>query len=291
MTLEIHVQQITDYVATLPDRIDLGSPLFRTEGGHVAGRFLNARVASVFQPVMDLHRQRVVGHQGLLRVEAPGDSPLAPWSLFALTAGDAMLRHLDRLCRTLHTLNYFAHVDASQSLFLNVEERLLASVPDEHGRVFEGVLGKFGLSPQRVVIVFPRSVIAVPDVLARGARNYRARGYRVMVPISRCDERVLGMFNDAPVDLVKVDVSASLSAERLAAVAMALGENGVSLLAGRVESADLLKKVIDAGVEFAQGFVLGAPAALARRPLSQADFGSARALSHPDAENIGRGSQ
>ena len=115
---------IAKYVAALPDRFDIGPPLYRTEDGRVAGRFLNARVSSVFQPVVDLHRQLVLGHQGLLRVEASGNSPLAPWSLLALAASDAMLRHLDRLCRTLHTLNYFAEVDEGHCLYLNIEAPL-----------------------------------------------------------------------------------------------------------------------------------------------------------------------
>ncbi len=262
-----HAGRITEYVAALPGQVDLGAPVYRTDDGRVAGRFLKACVASVFQPIVDLRRQRVVGHQGLLRVEASGDSPLAPWSLFALAATDATLRHLDRLCRTLHTLNYFAHVDASQCLFLNIEQRLLASVPNDHGQVFEGILAKLGLCPGRVVIVFPRSAVTQPELLARAARNYRARDYRVMVPVSNWDERMLGLFAEAQVDLVRVDVMPGTEAERLSALALALGEHGVSLVAGRVESPDLLRSVIDASVDLAQGFVLGAPASLpARQP-------------------------
>jgi len=256
---------IAKYVATLPDRIDIGPPLHRTDDGRVAGRFLNARVSSVFQPIFDLSRQVVVGHQGLLRVDASGDSPLAPWNLFALAASDAMLQHLDRLCRTLHTLNYFADVDKSQSLFLNVEQRLLASVPRDHGKVFEGILARFDLSPRRVVIVFPRSVTGDPVLLRKAARNYRARGYRLLVPGTSWGDDFLRLVADAEIDLVKVDVAQGFNPDQLSAFGVALGENGVPLLVGRVESADLLKGIIEAGADLAQGFVLGTPAPLTRR--------------------------
>ena len=215
---------IARYVAALPDHVDIGPSLYRTEDGRVAGRFLNARVSSVFQPIVDLPRQAIVGHQGLLRIDATGDSPLAPWNLFALAASDAMLRHLDRLCRTLHTLNYFAEVDEGQFLFLNVEHRLLASVPDDHGKVFEGILAKFNLSPRRIVIVFPRTVVTDPGLLGRAARNYRARGYRVLVPVSNWNDDTLRLFDEAPIDLVKVDVAQRFNPDRLAAFGAALGE-------------------------------------------------------------------
>lgn len=129
---------------------------------------------------------------------------------------------------------------------------MLASVPNEHGKVFEGILAKFNLSTKRIVIVFPRTAVADPGLLGRAARNYRACGYRVMVPISSWDESALRLFAEAPVDLVKVYVVPGF-APRLAALALALGETGVLVLAGKVESADLLKKVIDANVNLAPG--------------------------------------
>ena len=199
-----------------------------------------------------------------------------------------MLRHLDRLCRTLHTLNYFAEVDEGHCLYLNIEHRLLASVPNEHGKVFEGILAKFNLSTKRIVIVFPRTAVTDPGLLGRAARNYRACGYRVMVPISSWDESALRLFAEAPVDLVKVDVVPGFASERLAALALALGESGVLVLAGKVESADLLKKVIDANVDLAQGFLLGAPAALPGRQPPQTPRVVANASPRPGRGSLGR---
>jgi EAL domain-containing protein (putative c-di-GMP-specific phosphodiesterase class I) len=198
----------------------------------------------------------------LLPIDTTGDSPLAPWSLFALAAGDATLRHLDRLCRTLHALNYFSHVDETQSLFLNVERRLLASVPSDHGKVFESILAQFNLSPRRIVIMFPRAIASDPSLLERAARNYRSRGYRVLVPASSWDDSTLRLFEELPVDLVKVDVVQGFRAERLAAFGAALRERGISLLASRVESAEMLTQVRETEVNLVQGFILGAPAPL-----------------------------
>jgi EAL domain-containing protein (putative c-di-GMP-specific phosphodiesterase class I) len=253
--------QIENYVAALPGSVDAARPFYRTQGAHVAGCFHKARVSSVFQPIVELARQSVVGHQGLLRIDGSDDSAPAPWNLFSRAVDDAALRQLDRLCRTLHTLNYFSQADEDKFLFLNVEERLLATVPDNHGRVFKGIMAKFGLTTGRVVIMFPRAVVEHPWWFERAARNYRSHGYRVLVPVGTWDDR-LRLFEDIPVDLVKVDVAPGFNPKRLAAFGAALGKRGIALLAGRVESAELLEQIRESEVGLAQGFALGRPAAL-----------------------------
>jgi EAL domain-containing protein (putative c-di-GMP-specific phosphodiesterase class I) len=250
---------IARYVATLPASEAAACPLFRSDESRVAGRFFNCRVSSVFQPIVELSQGRVAGHHGLLRIDGQGEAPLAPWGLFALAAGDAMLRQLDRLCRTLHALNYFPQVDDEQWLFLNVEPRLLATVPSEHGKVFERILAKFGLTPRRIVIDLPRSVIADPWLLERVARNYSVRGYRVAVPVDSWDEATLRLLEGVSADIVKVDVRLGMAPRRLKAFAAALRERGILLLARRIETAELLQLVAQSGADLAQGYYLGVP--------------------------------
>lgn len=264
--------QIENYVAALPESVDAARPFYRTQGAHVAGCFHKARVSSVFQPIVDLARQSVVGHQGLLRIDGSDDSAPAPWNLFSRAADDAALRQLDRLCRTLHALNYFSQADEDKFLFLNVEERLLATVPDNHGRVFKGILAKLGLTARRVVIMFPRAVVEHPWWLERAARNYRSHGYRVLVPAGTWDN-TLRLFEDISVDVVKVDVAPGFNPKRLAAFGAALSERGIALLAGRVESAELLEQVRESEVGLAQGFALGRPT-----PVPNAQLGQRSAL-------------
>jgi EAL domain-containing protein (putative c-di-GMP-specific phosphodiesterase class I) len=253
---------IEGYVAALPESVDAATPFYRIDGAQVAGCFHEACVSSVFQPSVDLAQQSIVGHQGLLRIVGSGDAAPAPWNLFSRAASDAALRQLDRLCRTLHALNYFSQADADKLLFLNVEQRLLATVPDNHGTVFKGTLAKLGLTTAGIVIMFPRVVVEYPWWLERAARNYRSHGYRVLVPASCWDYGTLRLFEDMPVDFVKVDVAPGFNAKRLADFGMALRERGIELLAGRVETADLVNRVREVGVDLAQGFALGAPSAV-----------------------------
>lgn len=254
------------YIAGLPDSFTTARPLYRTEDGRVAARFFNCQLTSAFQPIFDLPRGAVIGHQGLLRILGSGDGPtLTPWNLFALASTDSILQNLDRLCRTVHALNYFQHAHPDQLLFLNVEQRLLASVPllpgvpDAHGRVFESILAEFRVTPRRVVIEFPRSVLSDPWLLERAARNYRSRGYRVAVPTNSWDEDALRLFDGGAADILKVDVTPGVARRRLEGFTSGLHERGILVLARRVESSELLELVREAGVDLVQGFHVGHP--------------------------------
>lgn len=279
---------IARYVATLPASEAAACPLFRADESRVAGRFFNCRVSSVFQPIVELSQGRVAGHHGLLRIDAQGEAPLAPWGLFALAAGDAMLRQLDRMCRTLHALNYFPQVDDEQWLLLNVEQRLLASVPSEHGTVFERILAEFGLTPRRIVIDLPRSVIADRRLLERAARNYSLRGYRVAVPLDSWDEATLRLLEGVAADIVRVDASLGTAQHRLKAFAAALHDRGILLLARRVECSRLLDLVAEAGADLVQGFYVGRPQPVVRvhRCHRSRMKRSGRSAIHPTAYRI-----
>ena len=161
------IQAATDY------------PLQRAADGRVVGHFFHCRLTSVFQPVFDISERQVVGHAAYVRSDAIDDGALSPWGIFALAAEDPLLVRLDRLCRTLHALNYFGAVPERQILFLAVQPRLLESVKDGHGRAFEKVLDLIGVETSRVVIEIPPEVNQDRRLLKHVIVNYRSRGYRM----------------------------------------------------------------------------------------------------------------
>jgi hypothetical protein len=63
------------------------------------------------------------------------------------SAGSVM--HFDRLCRTLHALNFLAQRQhAGGYLQLAVHPRHLLAVPSQHGLVYEAILKRCGLAPE-----------------------------------------------------------------------------------------------------------------------------------------------
>lgn len=126
-----------------------------------------------------------IGHLARLRsllVAGGGNSP-------AVEGNDpAQIVRFDRLCRTLHLLNYLTwRPDESGRLFLDVEARHILSVPLGHGAYFAEVIHRCGLTPAQIVLMTSSLFAACPGDylrrLAEGMSNYRSRGYRLALAI------------------------------------------------------------------------------------------------------------
>jgi len=153
-------------ISTLPD-------------GTAVGRFLRSDLSSVFQPVIESGSGSCVGHEAFVRAHWRGDLDITPWNLFSLVANDDALVALDRLCRTVHVLNFLRVPDLSGRLFLNVHGRLLAAVREDHGHTFRHALDRLELDPGRIVIETPEAANLDRKLLALVLSNYRLNGFAV----------------------------------------------------------------------------------------------------------------
>lgn len=149
--------------------------------GRVCGRFYSCELSSAFAPIVDAYDEGTTASQALLRSYAPEGDGLAPWKLFELAAGDEQLVALDRLCRTVHAINFLVSPDAPRDLHLHVHGRLLCAVPDDHGRAFRRVLESLGADCGRFVITLPSSAAQDMNQLQFVVANYRWNGFRVAV--------------------------------------------------------------------------------------------------------------
>jgi EAL domain-containing protein (putative c-di-GMP-specific phosphodiesterase class I) len=232
------------------------SPLSIGDNGTVNAQFYRSRITSGFQPIVRALGGEVIGHHALLRVESTSGESVAPWSLFAQASNDPALVSLDRLCRTVHALNYFPSHPGDGSLFLNVERRLLTGVAADHGAWFEPVLALIGVKPARVVIVMPPDAVENPVAFVRAAISYRIRGYRVLAPVRSTTEADLSHVFLADPHFVAVD-SAALEGPASRHFLEALARRGTHLVARGVESPEHAAAARAAGVELLQGFHLG----------------------------------
>ena len=235
------------------------SPLSIGDRGAVCAQFYRSRITSGFQPIVRARDGEVVGHHALLRVESPNGESVAPWSLFAQASSDAALVSLDRLCRTVHALNYFPSHSGDGSLFLNIDQRLLTGVAADHGAWFEPVLALIGVSPSRVVIVMPPGAIEEPVAFVRAAISYRIRGYRVMVPIRSIADAELSHVFLADPHFVAIDGPEALAGPGAQPFLKALAQRGTHLVARGVEDDNHRGAALAQGVELLQGFHVGRP--------------------------------
>lgn len=248
-----------EFLDRLPLDNQNGRRIRRLPDGSVVGDWFGCTLTSVFQPILDSASGHILGYEAFLRILGGGRRELSPWVLFSANADDNRLIALDRLARTLHTLNFLTSVDDGDALlFLNVHGRLLAAVEHDHGAAFRRVLDALGVAPARIVIEAPLATSNERDLLSFIVRNYRRQGFRTAVKLeSAVQWRDLSQ--TTPAHYVKIDANRFLADDTHDRLALwDANSNGAQLVLTRTEQR---LKIDDAAhaLPLLQGYAYGAP--------------------------------
>jgi len=162
---------------------------FVLENGKASGLFGPIRINSCFAPLRQtLKPTMIVGHTAQITVASNKTQHLYANEIENLLANNSVkatefesIINFDRLCRTVHMLNYLTLSHLQGVLFLEVDPRHILGIKQDHGAYFEEVILRCGLETKNVVIV-----LAVNSQYARyyqelinGLENYRRRGYQL----------------------------------------------------------------------------------------------------------------
>lgn len=229
------ISELLDYfnreqVRQYGERLALRDAL-RMRHGRVVADYAGLRLGTLFQPMLPVAPEQPCGHEALLSVTGRGGR-LTPSSLFMLASTAEEIIYLDRLCRTLHALNFLLQPSVGGLLSLNVHPRHLASVRREHGLAFERILRQCGLEPSRVMLEIQPDPYRDSRALATAVDSYRDYGYRIAL------DRVTappdhGVWAARPPDLIKLhpDLAGESGAwEAILAARRDLGEPAALLL-------------------------------------------------------------
>lgn len=227
--------------------------LERSPYGRVDAKWFRCLLTSVFQPIVDAKTSRVVGHEALVRCRAANDVSLSPWGIFSLAGTPGDLVTLDRLCRTLHTLNYLSQVRDGLSLFVNVQMGLLRAVQRGFGRDFEERLACLGIRPSNVVIELPAEAVAQRTLMTQAIRDYQSRGYRVALAYPQGGERWLQGLRGVRADIVKIDQRGLRDPVSAREAATAIHDARAVALAEKIETAEQEARARGAGFDLLQG--------------------------------------
>lgn len=242
---------------------------FCITGGKVQMRFSGRVFGSRFQPLATLVDGQPGGHEALLHC-VDGDGNVLPVPMvFVETHNDAELIYLDRMVRTLHALNFLLECEQDGGfLSLNVHPGLIRAVSDHHGHVFESVLARCGLTPERVVLEITDDGFGSPDRLATAIAAYRERGYRVAIDNFGRHSADLARLEMLAPDIVKLDRSLighaghlSLAQRVMTEMSAELRRLGFAVVCQCIEN-PLQRQVAQAAqVDWLQGHLIGRPAA------------------------------
>lgn len=171
---------LTDLVRYFNRTESAGDRTLYCEGAGVTAWHDGLHLRSLFQPIVDLQRQQVVGHQAVLAATVEDGAALPTEDAYAVCRSAGSVVHFDRLCRTLHALNFLAQRRHTGGyLQLSVHPRHLLAIPGQHGLVFEAVLKRCGLAPDDLVLELATGKTLDDRRLAEAVHNYRERGYRI----------------------------------------------------------------------------------------------------------------
>jgi hypothetical protein len=162
---------------------------FILEEGKVSGLFGPIRIDSLFTPLRQALKPTViVGHAAQITVALHKPQYLYANEIETLLANNSVsatefesIINFDRLCRTVHMLNYLTLSHLQGVLFLDVDPRHILGIKQDHGAYFEEVITQCGLETKNIVIVLTVSsqYARYYQELINGLENYRRRGYQI----------------------------------------------------------------------------------------------------------------
>jgi len=226
---------------------------------------LNGRyVGAVFQPIVRALDGQVIGLEALSRPHGPSAFSHAG-ELFETADDLGLLWPLERLTRST-TLEAIAPWPEDVRLFLNcapavvMDDRFVADIS-------LALSGCELLSAERVVLeLTERSDSAILPGLPGRVRELRSRGFEIAIDDVGAGTSGLHMIASIRPDWIKIDRLLVTEIDRdsyrrdlLRSLARFAGDRGIRVVAEGVERPEELSVVLDLGIEFAQGFLLGRP--------------------------------
>lgn len=250
--------------------------LVRGDSGWIAN-WRTVTLHSVFQPVLSITHRRVVGYEGLLRAYDPIGTPVSPETLFAATRSPADARALDRLARCMHVANFVEQdTDDNTWLFLNTRPQVFETSWPQREFIDE-LSAYFGVPQERIVIEVLEQPADDEAAVASMLAASQPRDFLIAI-----DDFGTGFSNFDRVwrfrpDIVKLDRSLIARAGKrdgdnsmISHLISMLHQLGTMVLAEGIETDDELMILMQADVDFVQGFWFGQPKPSVRAASAQA---------------------
>jgi EAL domain-containing protein (putative c-di-GMP-specific phosphodiesterase class I) len=253
----------------------------------VRGLLKAHELRAVFQPIIDLDRQAVVGYESLARGPA-GSRFEQPLELFAAARSEGVLTDLDTACREQALRSA---VDSGRlaplTVFVNVEPEVLDGAP------LHDLLQIAVAAPRHLPVAFEiseRAIALRPAELLRTVDRIREYGWAFALDDVGSDARSLAFLSLLRPEVVKLDLRlirelpSADAAEIVHAVNAYTEASGALLLAEGIEVEADLDAARVLGARLGQGWLFGRPGdELSALPVADARLVRAHVDSWPTA--------
>lgn len=231
------------------------------------GQILEQRcIDSVYQPIMRTSGDKVFGYEALTRLRELNwfDGPLA---LFSFAEAEGSAYALDRIARE-KAIGGCGSLSPDQKLFINLNAQIMDDPGFSPGQTLS-LLEQRGLSPRNVVFeLTERNSIEDFGSVKKALEHYRSQGYQIAIDDVGAGYSSLQSIVELRPDYLKVDRSIiqnihldDIKSHMLHSLTQMADKMGISIIAEGIEQEAELAKVKEMGVPYAQGYLLGRPAA------------------------------
>ncbi|MCX4144380.1 bifunctional diguanylate cyclase/phosphodiesterase [Paraburkholderia madseniana] len=243
----------------------LAGDVFAKDGALVSRhRWEEYFLTSHFQPLYSLSHQKQVGFEALLRGEQDDGTLVPPVVLFAPRPSSDE-GALDRASHAVHLANARKSLPDDAWLFLNILPATF--IAEGYADQLAMIVRAVGLEPERVILEILESHGGSVDDMSRVAALYREHGFLIAVDDFGAGQSNLDRLLRIRPDLVKLDgeliraTGHGTEQPILPKLVSLLHLAGMLVVVEGVETTEELILAVESNVDFAQGFLLGRPAA------------------------------
>ncbi|MBN1567446.1 MAG: EAL domain-containing protein [Acidobacteria bacterium] len=225
---------------------------------------LNGELITLYQPIVDLHENRIVAYEALSRGNA-GTAFQSADELFNAAIKHHQLVELDRLCRT-RALLFSNRVPSKAKVFINTLPATIRD-PEFQGKHLIDLLERACITPDRIVIEITEKLVIDNLSLFQEAMSYFTDlGVALAVDDVGSGYSGLETIVKLKPSYLKLDMSlvqgvhlSMINREMLKAI-ISLGRGiGAKVIAEGIELPEELKTVQKLGADYGQGYLLGKP--------------------------------
>lgn len=226
---------------------------------------VNKQLQPQFQPLVDLKDGQVFGYEALIRGPKGGDMRRFG-AMFRAADKASMVSWFDIACIE-QCFARAAALDLRKHLFVNMEAEGLAYL-DLNERPLALRAREHGLSPGRIVIeITERQAVEDFPQLTQYIARLREQGFKIAIDDAGAGYNSLYTIAEMRPDFVKIDRSLTRNlntvGERralMAALVQFARQIGTAVLAEGAETREELATLIELGVNYGQGYLMGKPA-------------------------------
>jgi diguanylate cyclase (GGDEF)-like protein len=243
------------------DRIELEADL--------AGALAAEQFALVYQPMLDLESERIVGVEALLRWNHPTAGSISPNVFIPIAEENGLIIELGRWVLEQACAQGAAWRARGRRLNISVNASARQLERPEFVEEVRATLAHSGLEAEALTLEITETVLMrKPDATAQLLAKLKALGVRIAVDDFGTGYSSLAYLRQFPVDSLKIDrtfitsLARSREAHALAHTLIQLGKAlGLQTLAEGVEESDQVRELRIEGCDLAQGYLFARPMA------------------------------